>query len=177
MDGDKIRRDLPAVLYLGAGYRWNEKLQMLVDFNYYFQSAGRLGEHRGRGRGKDLVGAAGDCYAAGIGLSYKLSERLQLSAGTVFTKFLFKDKESYYTRLGEFEAPKNDNWNSGIGLAFKACGKLTLNLALGATFWKKDRDRPACLPACWRSRSRPTPIPFRSGPISGSYKKKLKVQS
>jgi long-chain fatty acid transport protein len=82
--------------------------------------------------------AAGDCYAAGIGLSYKLCERLRISAGTVFTKFLFKDMELYYTRLGEFEAPKNDNWNSGVGLAFKATAKMTLNLALGATFWKNN---------------------------------------
>jgi long-subunit fatty acid transport protein len=81
---------------------------------------------------------AGDCYAAGIGFSYKLTDRLQLSAGTVFTKFLFEDKEAYYERMGEFEAPKGDNWNSGIGFAFKACSRLTLNLALGATFWKKE---------------------------------------
>jgi long-chain fatty acid transport protein len=137
-DGAKSRRDLPAVLYLGAGYRWNEKLQMLVDFNYYFQSRADWGETEVDGVKKTWAGAAGDCYAAGIGLSYRLCERMQVSAGTVFTKFLFKDKELYYTRLGEFEAPKNDNWNSGIGLAFKACSKLTLNLALGATFWKSD---------------------------------------
>jgi long-subunit fatty acid transport protein len=137
VDGAKSRRDLPAVLYLGAGYRWNEKLQMLADFNYYFQSQAEWGKSEADGVEKTWAEAAGDCYAAGIGLSYKLSERLQASAGTVFTKFLFKDKALYYTRLGEFEAPKNDNWNSGIGLAFKAGDRLTLNLALGATFWKK----------------------------------------
>ncbi len=42
-DGAKSRRDLPAVLYLGAGYRWSDKLQMLVDFNYYFQTAADWG--------------------------------------------------------------------------------------------------------------------------------------
>jgi len=135
-NGVKSRRDLPAVLYLGAGYRWNDSLQMLVDFNYYFQSQADWGKTEVDGVEKTWAGAAGDCYAAGIGLSYKLCEHLRVSAGTVFTKFLFKDKELYYTRLGEFEAPKNDNWNSGIGLAFKATAKLTLNLALGATFWK-----------------------------------------
>ena len=39
----------------------------------------------------------------------------------MFTNFLFKDKELYYTRFGEFEAPKGDNWNNGIGIAYKAC--------------------------------------------------------
>ena len=42
-NGAKSRRDLPAVLYLGAGYRWSEKLQMLVDFNYYFQRSADWG--------------------------------------------------------------------------------------------------------------------------------------
>ncbi|HEX7502028.1 MAG TPA: hypothetical protein VF451_01295 [Acidobacteriota bacterium] len=135
-DGAKSRRDLPAVLYLGAGYRWNDKLQMLVDFNYYFQSAANWGTTEVNSAEKKWADLAGDCYAAGIGFSYKLCERLKVSAGTVFTKFLFKDKELYYTRLGEFEAPKNDNWNNGIGVAYKACNKLTLNLALGGTFWK-----------------------------------------
>jgi long-chain fatty acid transport protein len=138
LDGAMNRRDLPAALYLGAGYRLNEKLQMLVDFNYYFQSQANWGKTEVAGEEKSWAAAAGDCYAAGIGFSYKLCERILVSAGTVFTKFLFKDKELYYTRLGEFEAPKNDNWNSGIGLAFKATGMLTFNLALGATFWKTD---------------------------------------
>ena len=56
LDGAKSRRDLPAVLYLGAGYRWSEKLQMLVDFNYYFQIRCRLGDDRSPGRGKEMVG-------------------------------------------------------------------------------------------------------------------------
>ena len=137
-DGETFRRDLPAVLYLGAGYRWSEKLQMLVDFNYYFQTAAKWSLILPEGGEASWSDLAGDCYAAGFGLEYRLTERLRLSAGTVFTKFLFKDKEAYYERLGEFEAPKGDNWNSGIGLAYKACPRLTLNLALGATLWQDE---------------------------------------
>lgn len=133
-DGAKNRRDLPAVLYLGAGYRWTGKLQMLVDFNYYFQKAADWGL-AAEGLGWSKV--AGDCWAAGIGFAYDLTGRVKVSAGTVFTKFLFADKPFYYTRLGEFEAPKGDNWNNGVGIAFKAAKGLTLNLALGGTFWKK----------------------------------------
>jgi len=138
-DGAKSRRDLPAVLYLGAGYRWSAKLQMLVDFNYYFQTAANWGPSMIEGmESTGWSELAGDCYAAGIGFEYALSERLRLSAGTVFTHFLFEDKDAYYRRLGEFEAPKGDNWNNGIGFAVKACSRMTLNLALGATFWKKE---------------------------------------
>lgn len=133
-DGAKNRRDLPAVLYVGAGYRWTGKLHMLVDFNYYFQEAADWGTAIGSTGWSEI---AGDCYAAGIGFSYDVSGRVQVSAGTVYTNFLFEDKTLYYTRLGEFEAPKGDNWNNGIGLAFKAAKGLTLNLALGGTFWKR----------------------------------------
>lgn len=142
-NGAKSRRDLPAVLYLGAGYRWSPKLQMLVDFNYYFQSAADWGTTMFASVETNWSEIAGDCYAAGIGFAYDLTERLKISAGTVFTKFLFKDKVEYYSRLGEYEAPKGDNWNNGIGVAYKACRKLTLNLALGATFWKTGDVGPA----------------------------------
>lgn len=135
--GARSRRDLPAALYLGAGYRWTPRLQMLVDFNYWFQTAADWGSTTVDEVETNWADLAGDCYAAGIGLAYGLSERLELSAGAVFTKFLFTHKTLYYSRLGEFEAPKADNWNCGIGLAYKALDKLTVNLALGSTFWKK----------------------------------------
>jgi len=135
-NGAKTRRDLPAVLYLGAGYRLSKKLQLLFDFNYYFQTSADWGLTAVDYVETNWSEIAGDCYAAGVGLEYKLNERLRISAGTVFTNFLFKDKNIYYTRMGEFEAPKNDNWNSGTGLAYKATDNVTLNLALGATFWK-----------------------------------------
>ncbi len=136
-DGAKSRRDLPAVLYLGAGYRWTGKLQMLADFNYYFQKAADWGTAVSIDGGIPWSEIAGNCWAAGVGFAYDLTARLKVSAGTVFTKFLFEDKPFYYTRLGEFEAPKGDNWNNGVGIAFKAAKGLTLNLALGGTFWKK----------------------------------------
>jgi len=134
VDGAKNRRDLPAVLYLGAGYQLTAKLRLLADFNYYFQKDADWGL-----AAEDLGWSkiAGDCWAAGVGLACALTERVEISAGTVFTKFLFDDKPLYYTRLGEFEAPKGDNWNNGVGIAFKAAKALTLNLALGGTFWKK----------------------------------------
>lgn len=137
-DGAKSRRDLPAALYLGAGYRWNDKLLMLVDVNYWFQRAADWGPTGVESWDRNWADVAGDCWAAGAGLEYEWSERLRTSAGAVFTDFLFKDKELYYTRLGEFEAPKGDNWNLGVGLAYRAAPGLTLNLALGGTFWKKE---------------------------------------
>jgi long-subunit fatty acid transport protein len=136
--GAKSRRDLPAALYLGAGYRWTPRLQMLVDFNYWFQTAADWDTTTVNEVETNWADLAGDCYAAGIGFAYELNDRLKLSAGTVFTNFLFKDRDQYFSRVGEVEAPKGDNWNCGIGLAYKACARMTLNLALGGTFWKKQ---------------------------------------
>ena len=70
-----------------------------------------------------------------------------MSFGTVFTNFLFKDQELYYLRLGEFEAPKGDNWNYGIGLACKTSAKVTLNLALGFTIWNSEKVNRAPYPS------------------------------
>jgi long-chain fatty acid transport protein len=136
--GAKSRRDLPAALCLGAGYRWTPRLQMLIDFNYWFQTAADWGTTTVDEVETNWADLAGDCYAAGIGVAYDLNDRLQLSAGTVFTNFLFKDRDEYFSRVGEVEAPKGDNWNCGIGLAYKALDWLTLNLALGGTFWKEQ---------------------------------------
>ena len=136
--GAKSRRDLPAALYLGAGYRWTPRLQMLVDFNYWFQTAANWDTTTVDEIETNRAALAGNCYAAGIGFAYELNDRLKLSAGTVFTNFLFKDRDEYFSRVGEVEAPKGDNWNCGVGLACKALDKLTLNLALGGTFWKKQ---------------------------------------
>lgn len=136
--GAKSRRDLAAALYLGAGFRWTPRLQMLVDFNYWFQTSADWDTTTVDEVETNWADLAGDCYAAGIGFAYDLNDRLKLSAGTVFTNFLFKDRDQYFSRVGEAEAPKGDNWNCGIGLAYKALDKLTLNLALGGTFWKKQ---------------------------------------
>ena len=84
----------------------------------------------------------------------------------MFTKFLFKDKEAYYQRLGEFEAPKGDNWNSGIGLATRPAARLTLNLALGATLWQDEEiARLVIVPQTVLVKAY-VPIPCRSGRIS-----------
>ena len=42
-DGKKSDRDLPAVLYTGASYRFSEKFTAALDFNYYFQKNAEWG--------------------------------------------------------------------------------------------------------------------------------------
>jgi len=136
VNGAKSRRDLPAVLYLGAGYQVGPKLLLLADFNYYFQKSANWGATEVAGMEMKWADFAGDCTAAGIGVAYQAGKNWLLSAGAVYTHNMFKDKELYYTRLGEFEAPKNSNWNLGAGFARRLTDKLKLNVAVGATFWQ-----------------------------------------
>jgi hypothetical protein len=79
---------------------------------------------------------AGDCYTAGLALIYHPVEKLTLSTGAIFTKFLYEDKEGYYTSLGSFEVLKNDNWNFSLGGAYRLFKGVNLNLAFGYCVWK-----------------------------------------
>jgi long-chain fatty acid transport protein len=137
-NGAKNRRDLPAALYLGAGLQLDPKLKLLADFNYWYQKKANWGTTTVAGETVAWSALAGDCWAAGAGLAYQVNKQWQLSAGAVYTKFLFSNKDAYYTRLGEFEAPKGDNWNLGAGFAVSVARGVRLNLALGMTLWKNE---------------------------------------
>ncbi len=133
-DGAKNRRDLASNLNFGASYKITKKLTAEADYSYYFQKAANWGTSevpKNDGSYKKWSDMAGDCYTAGAALLYDVNDKLVVSGGTVFTKFLYNDKEGYFTALGAYEAPKNDNWNFSIGGAYKVINMLKVNLALG----------------------------------------------
>ncbi|MBC8146511.1 MAG: outer membrane beta-barrel protein, partial [Bacteroidetes bacterium] len=81
-DGAKSRSDMPALLSIGVGYNVNEKIRASVGYHYYFDKDADYGK-------KDVAGVyvANDkiidnnYYEIGLGLEYKLSEKLLVSAG------------------------------------------------------------------------------------------------
>ncbi len=141
VDGAFNRRDLPAAFYGGLGWQMSRRILLLVDYNYWFQKRAAWGDAVVGGETVPWSELAGDCYAAGAALAYRLNDRWLISAGAVYTGFLFSDKQAYYARLGEFEAPKANNWNVGAGCAVELGGGLRLNLALGTTMWKEESVR------------------------------------
>lgn len=140
-DGVKSRRDLPAVLNTGATYSITEKLTGGIDFNYYFQTDADWGEIQDPNTGEFVKAAeaAGDAYAANLGFTYQMDEKLELSAGCSYTAFMIDDIELYYTLMGNYEALKYSNLNVGIGGGYYLTKNIQLDLGISRTFWK-DRE-------------------------------------
>jgi len=140
-DGVKSRRDLPAVLNTGVTYDINEKLTGGIDFNYYFQTSADWGEIQDPNSGEFVkaADAAGNCYAANLGFTYNVNEKLDLSAGCSYTAFQIDNIELYYTIMGNYEALKYSNLNVGLGGGYYITKNIQLDLGLSRTFWK-DRE-------------------------------------
>ena len=137
-NGEKKRRDLPAVLNTGLMYKITDKFSVGADYNYYFQTYadwGKITDPRD-GNVYEASDVAGDCYTANLGFYYQLSPKLELSTGCSYTAFEYDDKELYYTTLGPYEALKNNNFNVGIGAGYKVTEKIQVDLAFARTFWK-----------------------------------------
>jgi len=137
-DGALNRRDLPANFNAGISYKLTPALMAEVDFNYYFQEDADWNETYLPGNEVKTKWAdmAGNCYTTGVALLYDVNKKLQVSAGTSWTKFLYNNKEGYYTGLGAFEVLKNDNLTLNFGGAYRVCNHARFNLALGTTLWK-----------------------------------------
>lgn len=139
IDGAKSRRDLPSNFNIGFAYKVTDKFTAELDYGYYFQRMADWGRTKDTAlfpTSKKWSEMAGDCYIVGLAFIYNPSPKLTLSAGTAFTKFMYDDKEGYYTSLGSFEVLKNDNWNFSIGGAYEIFKGINLNLALGYCLWK-----------------------------------------
>ncbi len=132
-DGTKSNRDLPAVLYTGVSYELTNKLTAEADFNYYFQKGADWGEITDNVDASDV---AGNCYTANLGFNYELNQKLEVSAGCSYTRFMYDNMELYYTKLGLYEALKYNNLNIGLGAGYDITDKIQIDLGLGRTFWK-----------------------------------------
>jgi len=135
-DGAKNRRDLPATLCSGVSYKLSDHLTGAVDFGYCFQKNADWGKITYKNKSYDASDAAGDSYTAGIGFTYETTKKLLFSAGCKYTRFMYKDQELYYTKLGLYEVVKYNNIFTGLGVAYKIGEKLQVELAGGRTTWK-----------------------------------------
>ncbi|MEP7169405.1 MAG: outer membrane protein transport protein [Bacteroidota bacterium] len=133
LDGEKNRRDLPAVAGLGIAYSVNDKFKILFDFNYYFQKQADWDTTYLSG---DLVPnnavktseLAGDAAEYGLGLEYKISPKFLASLGGTYTAFNFNNQDAYYTNVGAFEVGSNDNFTVNAGFAYNVTEKIKINL-------------------------------------------------
>jgi len=140
-DGEKNRRDFPAMVGMGASYQFNHQFRGEFDANYWFQRDAHWGK---AADGRDISHMAGDCWSIGVAGAYQATPKLELSAGTLYTEFAWNDLTGYYNaNLGSIETGFSDNINLGVGLGYKIIPALKLNLGASYTWWKGvDVDTP-----------------------------------
>lgn len=143
MDGALNRRDLPAVLAVGAGFNLTENFSALLDFGWYFQKQADWGLSP---KGEEWSTVAGDVGHLAVGLGYDIADLLQLNGWWGYTMYQYGDKPQYYSKLGVFETVKDNNWSLGLGGQLKLGDRFNINLAFVQTFWKKDVAVPVNLP-------------------------------
>lgn len=138
--GDKSRRDLPAMLGVGVSYDITSCLRAEMDFNYCFQKQADWGiTSIGETENAILTAkAAGDCYSLGACLAYQACPKFQVSAGFLYTVFDFKNMAGYYTTVGAFEVLYSDNCNLGAGFCYALTNKVKLNVGVSTTIWKDE---------------------------------------
>ncbi len=130
-NGEKVRADMPAMLSIGIGYNVNEKLKALIGYHYYFDKDADYGK-------KDTLGdyvsndkvIDNNYYELGLGLEYKLSEKLLISAGylmasTGVNNDLYQTDLSYSLSSNTF----------GGGFAYKINDKFDVNLGVSYTMY------------------------------------------
>lgn len=138
-DGAKNRRDLPSVLAFGLSYKFNDKLSVLADLNYYNQESAEWGTTtNANGETVSLSKAAGNAVGYNLAINYKLTEKFALSIGGGYSDFMYNDMAAYYNHTGVFETVQNDNMNLNLGASYEVSKHLKVTAGYMNTSWAKD---------------------------------------
>jgi long-chain fatty acid transport protein len=136
MDGQESRRDFPAMIGLGASYRFIPEFRGEVNFNYWFQKAADWGKAQ---NGDDMSNLAGDSWSIGTACAYMLTPRLEISSGVLYTWYDFGDIDEYYSNsLGAIEVFYADDVMYSVGFGYEVVTGLTLNFGIGWIFYKSE---------------------------------------
>ena len=138
-DGEKNRRDFPAVLGFGSAYSFSEKFKVLADFNYSFQTSADWDSTTVLGIRKPLSPLAGKGYNYGIALEYKINPKILVCLGMASANIKFSDQAGYYTILGAFETIPDNNITLHAGAGYNITDKTRINLGFLNAFYKTDK--------------------------------------
>ncbi|MBN2383444.1 outer membrane protein transport protein [bacterium] len=137
-DGDKERRDLPAVLGLGTSFQYNEKLQFGLSAHYFFITQADDAEDTTNALGMSVVNSYDDDYDNGfevmIGTEYLLLPNLHVSLGYQYT--VVGGNEDTYR---DFEFSNDSHFISGGG-KWKAMDNLDVSLSAGKVWYLEEQD-------------------------------------
>jgi long-chain fatty acid transport protein len=139
VDNERNRRDLPGVLAFGVALDVTNRFKVIGDYNYYMQENANWGKSSDLTMNTPLSKLAGNATAYAMGMEYKISDNLMVSAGAGYTDFDYNNKEGYYTSLGTFEVVPDDNLNVNAGFVFKPVKMLAINAGFMQAIYKKDQ--------------------------------------
>ncbi len=129
VNGDKRRRDIPALLGAGLSYQLTPRLRAETNLTYYFnKQAGwddvpiTSQDETQRGNGYDI----------GLAFEYECSPRFKWSAGYMYTDTKI-DPDNM-----SIEAPELDAHTVGAGVAWRADERWTLNAGVLKAFYKDE---------------------------------------
>ena len=143
IDGEKNRRDLPSVAGVGLGYTVNNKLKILYDFNYYFQTGANWGRTDIATSNLELSKLAGNALSTAIAFEYNFTPKMLASAGAVYTLDNYQDKPNYFTHFGAYEVVQDNNICFNAGIAYNVTKKIKINAGLFHAFYPKDKKVPS----------------------------------
>ncbi len=122
-DSMKERRDLPALLGLGASYQLTPTLKVDTNLTYYFQEdANWAGDENDVDNGYDV----------GISFEYAFNEKLRGSIGYMLTETGIDAEDTIK------ESPKLDATSFGTGFAYAFNDNLEINIAVGIATYDDD---------------------------------------
>ncbi|WP_300671212.1 outer membrane protein transport protein [Desulfoluna sp.] len=134
--GEKNARDLPSMLGLGVGYDVSQRLYVEANYSYWFQEDADWGKNDA---GKDISKMAGDTQSYGVTGTWKWTDVIATSVGTVYTDFLWNDMDGYYSaNLGSYEVLYSDNWQVCGGISWQITESVEVNAALARTLWDDE---------------------------------------
>lgn len=136
VDGDRNRRDFPAMIGFGASYQVTPELRGEADFNYFFQEAADWGRSD---TGRDISDMAGDVWSWGLSAAYLATRELEVSAGFLYTDHLWDDMDGYFqSATGAIETLYSDNWNLSTGVGYLIRPGIKVNLGVAFTIWEDE---------------------------------------
>ncbi|WP_287054783.1 outer membrane protein transport protein [Treponema sp.] len=115
-EGDNFKNDLPAVLNLGVGYTFFDKLNASMSFNYYFNKQATIESPIDRSE-YDYD----DSWEIALGSDYRLNE--QLSFGTGFSY----GKQGSKSDVNNVFSPVLDNFVIGAGVEYSPVKLVTIS--------------------------------------------------
>lgn len=116
-------RDLPAVLALGAGYKFTPELRVDVNLTYYFQEDADW---------EGLENVVDNGWEAGAAVEYKFNEKMKLSAGYLHTD---TGMPAAYALM---ENPELDADSFAAGMTYQVNDKWKIDCGIGFIDYKSD---------------------------------------